>query len=300
MIWKDQRLSNTFAETIWVPTIDFLNAENNQHTNVDQDCKITIKRLGNPLPDDIENFKEARIYKGSENYIRISRKYTITFRCHFNFFYFPFNTDFCNMEFRINKNTKNYVSLEKYGNAVHYVGKDQLTEYHVGGMYTERLTSEEPYSGLVTVIMMEHLYATQLVTIFVPTTLINLISFATFCFKWFDFQNRIIVSLTALLVLSTLFGQIAEHLPLEYHHHYPSPNHTPGSPPLPRRVNSAKEPPHPYKWAMLINRWGCLVTSGLYGIFFLAFWAIALSQKVSEKAKKIVDLENMTMMGYPN
>ncbi|XP_069974759.1 glutamate-gated chloride channel alpha-like [Penaeus vannamei] len=371
MIWKDQRLLFKHlrrdrhlniilpkeAETIWVPTIDFLNAENNQHTNVDQDCKITIKRLGNPLPDDIENFKEARIYKGSENYIRISRKYTITFRCHFNFFYFPFNTDFCNMEFRINKNTKNYVSLEKYGNAVHYVcarhtffdlcsrgsettintqsslpllakGRDQLTEYHVGGMYTERLTSEEPYSGLVTVIMMEHLYATQLVTIFVPTTLINLISFATFCFKWFDFQNRIIVSLTALLVLSTLFGQIAEHLPrtsyfklidiwfffsilfsfviiiihtlVEYHHHYPSPNHTPGSPPLPRRANSAKEPPHPYKWAMLINRWGCLVTSGLYGIFFLAFWAIALSQKVSEKAKKIVDLENMTMMGYPN
>lgn len=52
-----------------------------------------------------------------------------------------------------------------------------------------------------------------MVTIFVPTTLINVISFATFYFKWFDFQNRIMVSLTALLVLSTLFAQTADSLP---------------------------------------------------------------------------------------
>ncbi|XP_063600616.1 uncharacterized protein LOC134776794 [Penaeus indicus] len=347
MIWKDQRLFFKHlrrdrhlniilpkeAQTIWVPTVDFLNAENNQHTKVDQDCKITIKRLGKPLPDDIEHSKEARIYEGSENYIRISRKYTVIFRCDFNFFYFPFNTDYCNMEFRINKNTKNYVSLEKYGAGIHYKGKDQLTEYAIGGMYMERLTSEEPYSGLVTVIMMQHLYATQLVTIFVPTTLINLISFATFCFKWFDFQNRIIVSLTALLVLSTLFGQIADHLPrtsyfklidiwffgsilfsfviiiihtlVEFHHHYASPNHTSGSPPpslhLFRRTNSVKEPPHPYNRAMLINRWGCLIITGLYVIFFLSFWVIAFLQKVSEKAEKIADMEgNITMIGYPD
>lgn len=53
----------------------------------------------------------------------------------------------------------------------------------------------------------------QLVTVFIPTTLINIISFATFSFKWFDFQNRIMVSLTALLVLSTLFSQISDSLP---------------------------------------------------------------------------------------
>ena len=52
-----------------------------------------------------------------------------------------------------------------------------------------------------------------MVTIFIPTTLINIISFATFSFKWFDFQNRIMVSLTSLLVLSTLFSQVSSNLP---------------------------------------------------------------------------------------
>lgn len=52
-----------------------------------------------------------------------------------------------------------------------------------------------------------------MVTVFIPTTLIIIISFATFSFKWFDFQNRIMVSLTALLVLSTLFSQVSNSLP---------------------------------------------------------------------------------------
>ncbi|XP_047487909.1 acetylcholine-gated chloride channel subunit acc-1-like [Penaeus chinensis] len=201
-------------------------------------------------------------------------------------------------------------------------------------MYVERLMSEEPYSGLVIVIMMQHLYATQLVTIFVPTTLINLISFATFCFKWFDFQNRIMVSLTALLVLSTLFAQISDNLPktsyfklidiwffgsilfsfviiiihtlVEFHHHYSSPNHTSGSPPISSNTfrkpisvqdlsKPPKAPPHPYKRAMLINRCGCILATCFYAIFFLTFWGIAFSQKISEIAKHVEG--NMT--GYP-
>ncbi|XP_068246671.1 uncharacterized protein [Palaemon carinicauda] len=227
MIWKDMRLMfknlrrdrqlniilPSEAYTIWIPTVDFLNAENNQHTLVDNECKITIKRLGQPLPDNIEYSREARHYKGVENYIRIVRKYTVTFRCNFNFFYFPFTTDYCNMVFRMNKNTETYVTLEKYGPGIRYKRQDQLTEYNIGEVYMERLTSDEPYSGLVTVIEMKHLFMSEIVTIFIPTTLINLISFTTFFFKWFDFQNRIMVSLTALLVLTTLFAQIANNLP---------------------------------------------------------------------------------------
>ncbi|XP_042873006.1 acetylcholine-gated chloride channel subunit acc-1-like [Penaeus japonicus] len=205
-------------------------------------------------------------------------------------------------------------------------------------MYIERLKSEEPYSGLVTVIMMQHLYATQLVTIFVPTTLINLISFATFCFKWFDFQNRIMVSLTALLVLSTLFAQISDSLPktsyfklidiwffgsilfsfviiiihtlVEYHHHYSSPNHTSPTPPQSSRTfrkpimvqdlsKPPQDPPHPYKRAMLIDRCGCFLATCFYVIFFLAFWGIAFSQKLSENAKQMVAVEG-NMTGYPD
>lgn len=83
------------------------------------------------------------------------RTQTITICCVYNIEYIHLIVfDLCSRGSETTINTQSSLPLLAKG-------KDQLTEYHVGGMYTERLTSEEPYSGLVTVIMMEHLYATQ-------------------------------------------------------------------------------------------------------------------------------------------
>ena len=49
--------------------------------------------------------------------------------------------------------------------------------------------------------------------IFIPTILINLIGFSSHFFKWFDFQNRIMVTITSLLVLAAMFSQIHSTLP---------------------------------------------------------------------------------------
>ncbi|XP_042220632.1 uncharacterized protein LOC121865361 [Homarus americanus] len=350
MIWKDQRLQfkhlrrdrqlniilPSEAETMWVPIVDFLNAENNQHTVVDADCKITIKRLGEPVGDNIENSKEARIYEGKDNYIRISRKYTIVFQCPFNFFYYPFNTDYCSMIFRINKNTQKYVSLEKYGAGIRYEGTDRLAEYVIGGLKMNRMVTDEPYSGLETLIQMKHLYTTQVVTIFIPTTLINIISFVTFLFKWFDFQNRIMVSLTALLVLSTLFSQITDTLPktsyfklidiwfftsivfafltilthtiVEYNHHYSSPTSPSPTTFLPAKVLPVGESPnnmmmitntkHRMNRPILINKIGYSIILSVYVIIFIIFWTVAFTQKIAEDTKVFITNETV-INGYP-
>lgn len=154
----------------------------------------------------------ASVYSGSENYIRISRKYTITWSCTFNFFYYPFNIDYCYMVFRFKRNTDNYVVLQKYGHGILYQ-ESTLTEYSVGRMHVEPYVSQEPYSGLRVVVQLKHLYASEVLTIFIPTTVINLISYATFFFKWYDFNNCVMVSLTTLLVLMTLFSQVSDALP---------------------------------------------------------------------------------------
>ncbi|XP_047739624.1 glycine receptor subunit alpha-2-like [Hyalella azteca] len=68
-------------------------------------------------------------------------------------------------------------------------------------------------SRITAEVKLEHLYTYEIMTIFVPTTLISMISFATFYYKWFDFQNRIMISLTTLLVQSTFFTQVSGELP---------------------------------------------------------------------------------------
>lgn len=51
-------------------------------------------------------------------------------------------------------------------------------------------------------------YGFYLLTLYIPTTLLMVIAYATFFFNIDDFNSRIVVALTALLVLSSLFTQV--------------------------------------------------------------------------------------------
>ncbi|KAF2368337.1 Pentraxin-related [Trinorchestia longiramus] len=228
IIWKDPRLKfkclkvdrqlnimqpEEVSRKIWVPEISFQDSENNLNSVVDSKTKITIARLGDPEEDNIQWSREGHIFDGNATYIRMVRVYNIWFRCNFDFFYFPFNTDYCTMSFQANKYTKTYVNLKKYGPGIIYENKDQLPKYSITGIAFREDESSEMYSKLIATVKMEHLFANEMVTIFVPTALINMIGFATFFYKWFDFQNRTMISLTSLLVLSTFFSQVSDTLP---------------------------------------------------------------------------------------
>lgn len=117
------------------------------------------------------------------------------------------------MIFQVKRNTDAYVALLKYGEGINYDRNDRLSEYDIGRIVVNKLSTREPYSGLEVVIQMKHLYASQILTIFIPSTIINLITYTTFFFKWYDFTNRVMVSLTSLLVLMTLFSQVSDTLP---------------------------------------------------------------------------------------
>ncbi|XP_018017133.2 glutamate-gated chloride channel subunit beta [Hyalella azteca] len=227
-IWMDPRLKFKYLkddrelnilqphemnEYIWVPEISFIDSEGNNNSVVDSKTKITVEKLGSPEEDDVQRSREARIYRGNDTCIRVVRIYNLWFRCNFNFFYFPFNTDYCTMTFQANKNTKNYVKLKKYGRGLWYEYADQLPKYKISDISFEENENPELYSSVTATIKMEHLFANEIMTIFVPTTLINTIGFATFFYKWFDFQNRMVISLTSLLVLSTFFSQVSTTLP---------------------------------------------------------------------------------------
>lgn len=51
-------------------------------------------------------------------------------------------------------------------------------------------------------------YGFYLLTLYIPTTLLMVIAYATFFFSIDDFNSRIVVALTALLVLASLFTQV--------------------------------------------------------------------------------------------
>ncbi|XP_068244903.1 pH-sensitive chloride channel 2-like [Palaemon carinicauda] len=69
------------------------------------------------------------------------------------------------------------------------------------------------YSRLLVALHFRRRYGFYLINTFLPTSLMIVIAYLTFYFKVEDFNDRIMVSLTSLLVLSSLFNQSSSSLP---------------------------------------------------------------------------------------
>ncbi|MPC86022.1 hypothetical protein E2C01_080834 [Portunus trituberculatus] len=81
-------------------------------------------------------------------------------------------------------------------------------EVHLVTSVIHRSFLHENKSGQHIEIVMTNLYGYYISGAYVPTMLLVIISYLTFFFDLSDFTNRIMVSLTSLLVLASLFSQV--------------------------------------------------------------------------------------------
>ena len=68
--------------------------------------------------------------------------------------------------------------------------------------------SEGEFSTVQVNVRFIRRYGFYLLTLYIPTTLLMVIAYGTFFFNINDFNSRIVVALTALLVLASLFTQV--------------------------------------------------------------------------------------------
>ena len=66
----------------------------------------------------------------------------------------------------------------------------------------------QDHSSKVVVVTLDNMYLYYVSSTYVPTFLLILIGVFTFFFPLHDFNDRIMVSLTSLLVLAALFTQV--------------------------------------------------------------------------------------------
>ena len=67
---------------------------------------------------------------------------------------------------------------------------------------------DEEFSSIAVQVRFTRRYGFYLLTLYIPTTLLMLIAYSTLYFNPDDFNSRIVVALTSLLVLSSLFTQV--------------------------------------------------------------------------------------------
>lgn len=136
--------------------------------------------------------------------------YSVTYSCDFELLMFPFDAQVCQMKFMLVSASASYMTLVP--TLANYTGKTSLIEYSIGHLTMSTLPNEE-FSSIAVEVRFMRRYGFYLLTLYIPTTLLMLIAYATLFFNPDDFNSRIVVALTSLLVLSSLFTQTSNSLP---------------------------------------------------------------------------------------
>ena len=210
MTWVDARLdfynikldetmnviSNSELNRIWLPIIVFHNTERGQRTINDEESFATINRTGEGRGSDSSISEDIDIYKGSENSISMTRLYNIDFFCDYDMRWYPFDAQTCFMIMKLGGGTEKLVSLSP--GLLQYLGPEELTQYYVK-KYSIGEASLETAKGLSVSITFGRRLLGTILTVYLPTVLLNVIGHATNFFKPFFFEAVVTVNLTGKL-----------------------------------------------------------------------------------------------------
>ena len=222
--WLDSRLQfynlkldpgmNTLISSerlsIWVPTILFSNTDVGVTSKNDDESFITIlrKKKGNLIG--LEVNEDIMVYEGSENTIQFNRVYKSEFICTYDMRYYPFDIQVCTIDLVVHGSSAKFIDLLP-GKLV-YSGAADLSQYYVMAfdIYSNKI--EDKHGVTVSLMLGRRLLGTIL-TVYVPTILLNVIGHSTNYFKSFFFEAVVTVNLTCMLVLVTMFISISGSLP---------------------------------------------------------------------------------------
>jgi hypothetical protein len=141
------------------------------------------------------------VFKGGKTEVEMSRFYETEFLCLYDMAWYPFDTQTCTLDFSIDVTATAFVRLET--GSLDYTGPVELTQYFVRQTVMRNFTSEDQRGVRVFVVLGRGLLG-NILTVYVPTILLNLMGHVTVYFKPFFFEAIITVNLTVMLVLTTM------------------------------------------------------------------------------------------------
>jgi len=207
---------------MWIPKVDFANAVKPEGSILDDKSRLIIDidddRPTQPMAPGFERSIEAFVYDGETASILMTRKYSTEFECVFELQYYPFDIQRCHMEFQMSGVTEKYMSFAINTFGVEYIGRKKLTEFRVESIeYEIEHTPEElrssTYSRFGIKMKLRRISVYHILNIYLQTALLNMTACLTLFFDVTKFNERIMVTLTVMLVVATLMSNVQKTLP---------------------------------------------------------------------------------------
>ncbi|ROT77155.1 Ligand-gated ion channel 50 [Penaeus vannamei] len=224
LMWRDTRLlyrnlqedrrSNKLNDwrSIWVPSLKITDmTQGSVEANPFNTAAFVVK-MAEPVPDDDSTIYEDYMYSGAENYVRFQEEMTVNFACSFDLVMYPFDQQKCYLAFEIHDYdlSLGYFVLE--ANESRFIGDRHLMEYVLDGERTF-VYNDHNASHVAVELKFRNQFLYYVGNVFIPSLMLTILCYVTLFFDEDDFNDRIMVSLTSLLVLVTLFSNSGKSIP---------------------------------------------------------------------------------------
>ena len=223
MKWLDERLqwqnlkenenlnvlSGEEKNLLWFPDINFANNDNVKSMVRDEKATIFVQRNGSGIFTEPE-LSNAEVYEGRDNPITYRRSYSVNLSCDFKLQTYPFDTQQCTIQLRVPSKQGEWVSVRAENFS--YMGKVELQQFSVGKIFLRNMKINKE-DNAVFVMTFHRKISYHMFSTYLPTTTIFIISLLTLRVPIEHFEASIMVQLTSMLVMYTLFQATAGSLP---------------------------------------------------------------------------------------
>ncbi|XP_071526735.1 uncharacterized protein [Panulirus ornatus] len=196
---------------VWRPTVVLLNTVDTTHPSSSKHASPSLTyvlRRGTHTGTDNSIPEEVRLFPGRDNPLVEKRKYQASFTCEFDLTRYPFDEQTCYLGFHLGADSSEDLRWDSEASWAEYEGSELLLEYTVGPVSLRINTSV-----LKVRVPLARRVGYAVINIYVPSLTMLAISYLTLFFKRDNFEVRVMTSLTTLLVMATLFSQVAASLP---------------------------------------------------------------------------------------
>ena len=155
---------------------------------------------------------EAELFKGSENRLIMKQTYTHEFQCVYFLGNYPFDKQTCSINIETSELDRSTLRLIP---EVLLMEQDpDMTLFHMDDWKLDFKNKSAPEEGISMTIVLRRKILSEMMSTFLPSILLLMITFATTFFKPFFFEAALTVNLTNMLVMTTIFTSVMEKLPL--------------------------------------------------------------------------------------
>ena len=219
LTWKDYRIqfrnlqkvniiNDEERQSIWIPPLVFSNSQDNGILTNDGKTIISILKMSEPKFNSHKELHNAAIFEGSDTLIKYTREYQMKMICNYELQFYPFDHQICTIDVEIPVFFQDYIDI--YPQNTNNLGVSKLNQFRI--TKTE-IHSSKNHSLVQCKIFLLRIPWYHVATTYMPIVLVLFLALITLWIDQSHFDAIIMVSLTCMLVMYTLFQSIAANMP---------------------------------------------------------------------------------------